>query len=112
MMFKIQFLSRCMPKNLITEVSLFFFWFPILIIGKLHFYYNEENSKNMVLSALMLSSSDFSHLLRHFISLLISPAESMTLLPVIQIESELSSSVYTHSPLFLIIIIIIKCIQC
>ena len=110
MIFKIQFLSRCMPKNLVTEVSLFF-WFAILIIGKLHFYYNQENSKNIVLFALMLSSSDFSHLLRHFNSLLISSAESMTLLPVIQVESELSSSVYTHSPLFLIIIII-KCIQC
>ena len=66
-----------MPKNLVTEIS-FIVLFPTLIPGKFTFLLY-ENSMYLVLSALMLILFDFGHLSRHFNSLFMSSAESITL---------------------------------
>ena len=76
-----------MPKNLVTSFTHF-------IVAYL------DNWENYIFTireqhefdALMLILFDFSHLLRHFSSLLICSAESITLSQSIQVENVLSSA--------------------
>ena len=84
-----------MPRNLETEVgfnSIVAFTdtreIYIFIIRGQHVY--------LVLSALMLILLDISHLSRHFSSLFISSAESITLSPGTQVENVLSSAERTY----------------